>query len=117
MVLAPAPAAAALKLVPGFDLHTAATTFGPHTVLCCAVLCCAVLCCCAPHIPQKQLNTSVVAVHDLQTLLEQTSAALVASQARLKETHASAHSSNDSHDRPAALQAEIAALKVKLLLT
>lgn len=36
---APAPAAAALKLVPVFVLHTAATTtLGPHTVLCCAVL-------------------------------------------------------------------------------
>ena len=77
---------------------------------------------------QKQLNSSTVAVQDLQTLLEQTSAALVASQARLKETHtsgaaAAADSSSGSSGsrgssspgRSAALQEEIRGLKVRMV--
>lgn len=68
---------------------------------------------------QKQLNTSTVAVQDLQTLLEQTSAALVASQARLMETHAAtaaaAASPHGSPTRSAELQQEIKALKVGTL--
>lgn len=72
-----------------------------------------------PGPPQKQLNTSTVAVQDLQTLLEQTSAALVASQARLMETHAAAAaaaaSPHGSPTRSAELQQEIKALKVRCL--
>lgn len=60
-----------------------------------------------------------MAVQDLQTLLEQTSAALVASQARLMETHVAAtaaaapSSPHGSPTRSAELQQEIKALKVR----
>jgi hypothetical protein len=56
-----------------------------------------------------------MAVQDLQTLLEQTSAALVASQAGLMETHAAAAAGvgpSSSPTRLADLQREMQALKV-----
>jgi hypothetical protein len=52
--------------------------------------------------PQLQLQQATAQVHSLQALLEQTSAALVASQARLKATHST----------PSAAGEEVAQLKV-----
>jgi hypothetical protein len=64
---------------------------------------------------QKQVHTYTVEVRDLQTLLEQTSAALVASQARLHETHSGPmqlqHSCSSSST--AELHKEIHDLKVR----
>lgn len=62
---------------------------------------------------QKQQHTSLFELRHLQTMLEQTSAALVAAQARLKETHAGpTGSTQGSPGRSIALHEEIAALKV-----
>lgn len=101
---------------------------GPDTLsVCCVYL---PACAAAPlsHLPQQQLHASQVQVEDLQTMVEQTTAALVAAQARVKETHAGGHahchaavgdatsahqdSNGSNNGSRAALQAEVVALKV-----